>query len=287
MPNVNIDMFDEFDQAAEDFRTPATAPASQAPPVQQGTPPPAVAGDAGLEQILGILEQAGARPQPTQVVDPRNQQPQDDDRQSVPYDRFQQVNKENEYLRSVVERAVSGPAQQVERRDPNALPDGVDPEIFSYVQPIIEMERENLMKEFAPILEEANRKRATEQLTATVPGFLPEMMAEVERAYMELPESEQAEYRGRVGIEALAYRVVGGRKSSQPGTNLPRPASGSSRAHSISRSSGMSREPNRQVNVSDLNAEQYAQLKQAIMRRGAINSGLSDNEPDPLLDGRI
>jgi hypothetical protein len=287
MPNADIDMFGEFDQAAEDFRAPGPDAGGQAQPAPKGAPPPAIPGDNGLEQIMEILESAGKRPEPAHVVDHPVQRPVADDKQFVPYDRFQQVNQENEYLRSVVERAVGGHAPAVEPSDPNALPAGVDPEIYGYVQPIIEMEREKMMQEFAPILEEANRKRAIEQLTATVPGFEPEMMAEIEQAYLALPVEVQTEYRGRVGIEALAYRVVGGTKRNQPGTNLPRPAAGHSRAHSISRSSGLSHEPARQVNVNDLSPEQYAQLKLAIARRGAVNTGLSDNEPDPLLDGRI
>ncbi|MBK9496743.1 MAG: hypothetical protein IPO08_20020 [Xanthomonadales bacterium] len=288
----NDDVFAEFDQAEADYGyTEAQQPQPQTPapqaPVQPQAPPPVPQGDPQLEALLRMV--AGqTEGQPEQ---PQAQQPAAPAPGPVPYDRFQQMAEENRYLRELVTRSLGGQGapgqgQPVQAGGESEVPEGVDPDIYAYVKPILEAERAKMMGDLAPVLEKVQREQAIEALTQTVPGFQPEMVDELEREYASMSPQQQNEYRGRGGAEAIAFRVVMRRLQAQPTATSPgAPVRSAARAHSISRSGGMLPPVQRPINVNDLTEEGFEALKQASMARRY--GAQSWDEPDPILDGRF
>jgi len=84
----------------------------------------------------------------------------------------------------------------------------VDPETYAAIAPIMKKFREDLLAEFGPALNAADRRANLDVLNGRVDGFEDQLMPRVEEAYTALPPELQKEYGTRVGMEALAKDLM-------------------------------------------------------------------------------
>jgi len=97
------------------------------------------------------------------------------------------------------------------------LPDDVDPGVVDALMPILGAQRDLIERAFAtrygPVAEAVERDENIKVIGQRVDGF-EEILPEVQKLYEQLPPEVQAEYDTRVGIEALARRVLQDRRGS-------------------------------------------------------------------------